>query len=165
MLTHTARGWIASEGQSWRFPAGGELRRATVDAELLALEGLTPGGIRRRLLPLAQHDLPMLWSDPDPGARFTRNARLAHPLSAGLLLLLAAALTTRVRRGRARAAGVALALALAVTVLDGLAGALAPALGWPAPLPWAVPAGLIAALYFTTKEEASSRNQRVVQSA
>ncbi len=168
-LVHTERGWVAADGIAWSFPTDGSLHRSAVDAEIVALEGLSPGGIRRRLLPLAQYDLPMLWDSADPEARFTRQARLAHPCSTALLLLLALVATARLRRGRARAAGVALALAGAATVLDLLAGALAPALGWPPWLPWLLPtvlaAAAVGAAYRTTKNDASSRNQRVAQSA
>jgi len=154
-LVHTERGWVATDGVAWDFAADGALQRAALEAEVLTVDGLHPGGIRRRLLPLAQHDLPMLWAATGPEARFCRHARLAHPLTAGLVLLLAVALAVRSRPGRARAAGVALTLAAAATVLDLLGGTLAPSLGWPTPLPWALPAalgaGLIAAAYRTTK--------------
>jgi lipopolysaccharide export LptBFGC system permease protein LptF len=131
----------------------------------LELPGLTPGGIRRRLLPLAQHDLSALWADPRPPARFTLHARLAHPLTVGLSWLWVALLAAVLPRGRALAAGAGVGVALAATLLGMLGGALAPALGWPVWLPWSLPALLTATCYWTWKYDPSLLNQPLVQSA
>lgn len=162
-LVHNGDGWRFSEGDAWSFDPGPA--RADADAEDALIAGLTPGGIRRRLLPLAQHDLPTLQRDPRPQAHFTLHARLAHPLSAGLLVVLASILATATGRGRAMAVAAALGAVVGVALLDLLISAVAPALGWAWCLPWVTPTGVVAALYLTWKYDASERNQPLVQSA
>ncbi len=162
-LVHDGQAWSFSEGEAWDLdphPA-----HEAVGAGTAPMEGLTPGGIRRRLLPLAQHDLAVLQRDPRPEARFTLHARLAHPLSAGLLVLLASLLATAAARGRAMAAASALGAFVGVALLDLLISAVAPSLGWSWLLPWITPAAAGAAVYLTWKYDASERNQPLVQSA
>lgn len=142
---------LARVGQSDRLP--------------LELAGLTPGGIRRRLLPRAQLALPALLDDLGPEARFTLHARLAHPLAVGLLCLLAASLAAMLPAGRALAAAAGIVLALGLTLAGVVGGALAPALGWPVWLPWLLPGVLAPGVYLTWKAEPSLRNQPLVQSA
>ncbi len=162
-LVHDGDGWRFSEGDLWSFgPGPDRLERDTEDA---FIAGLTPGGIRRRLLPLAQHDLPTLERDPRPEARYTLHARLAHPLSAGLLVVLASLLATAAARGRAMAVAAALGAFVIVALMDLLASAVAPALGWAWCLPWVTPTVVAAAVYLTWKYDASERNQPLVQSA
>jgi len=162
-LVHDGDGWRFSEGELWRFEPGPVL--SEVEAEDALITGLTPGGIRRRLLPLAQHDLATLQRDPRPEAHYTLHARMAHPLSAGLLVVLASLLATAAARGRAMAAAAALGAFVVMALLDLLVSAVAPALGWSWLLPWVTPAVLGAALYLTWKYDASERNQPLVQSA
>ena len=162
-LVHDGEAWRFGEGSQWEFSP--QPLAANVTAEEIPMEGLTPGGIRRRLLPLAQHDLPTLRADSRPEAHYTLNARLAHPLSAGLLVVLASLLATAAARGRAMAAATALGAFVGMALLDLLASAAAPALGWNFVLPWGTPLLLVAALYLTWKYDASERNHPLVQSA
>ena len=163
--------YLIHDGQSWRFSEGWEWDLDPhpvgehVAARTATMEGLSPGGIRRRLLPLAQHDLATLRRDARPEARFTLHARLAHPLSAGLLVVLASLLATAAARGRAMAAAAALGAFVAVALIDLLIGAIAPSFGWFWVLPWITPAVSGAAVYLTWKYDASERNQPLVQSA
>jgi len=180
-LVHQDGDWTVVSGTRRSLEdAGGE---QVLQAQVLPLEGLSPAGIRRRLLPLAQHDLGSLWqwaaprwlrpgdgvapvpSESRAEARFVLHARLAHPASAGLLVLLAAMLASTLPRGRALAVGAALGAVVATNLLDLLVGAVAPALGWPGWLPWATPVVLGTAVYSTWKKDASERNQPLVQSA
>ncbi len=160
-----AAGWTALDATTHDLTPGGPGTVSSTDRMSLELDGLTPGGIRRRLLPRSQRDLTALLSDPDPAARFTLHARLAHPLAVGLLCLLAASLAAMLPGGRALAAAVGVALALGLTLIGLVGGALAPAMGWPAWLPWGLPALFAGAVYWTTKAEPSLRNQPLVQSA
>ena len=157
-------GWQAADARIRAFAGGDDPVSGAVTLPL-ELEGLSPGGIRRRLLPLAQHDLGALWADPRPSARFTLHARLSHPLAVGLVWLWVALLAGALPRGRALAAGTGVGVALAVAVLAMLGAAMAPALGWPAWLPWGLPTLLAVACYWTWKYEPSLLNQPLVQSA
>ncbi len=158
-------GWEALTVTDRSLDASSPSRVDTADRRALALEDLTPGGIRRRLLPRSQLALPALHAAADPESRFTLHARLAHPLAAGLLFLWAALLAAILPAGRALAAAAGTGLALAVTLAGMLGSALAPALGWPAWLPWVLPGVLAVAVYWTWKWEPSLRNQPLVQSA
>ncbi len=159
-------GWFPGHGTS-RSMADPRVSEP-VQRGLPCLDELTPAGIRRLLVPLAQHDLRSLAADPRPEARYTLHARLAHPVAAGLLLLITAWLVTRIRTGRVLAVAVALGLAATQVMVDLVAGALALMLDWLPLLPWLSPlllAVTLGGLYLTSSREASERNQPLVQSA
>lgn len=180
-LVHRDGAWVALSGELRSLDDTGTTR--LVAEESVPIEGLSPAGIRRRLLPLAQHDLGSLWLwaaprwlraagdggdaaiEPRDEARYVLNARLAHPAAAGWLVILAAMLAASLPRGRALAVAAALGVVAAANLLDLLAGALAPTLGWPAWLPWVTPMALGIVAYLTWKYEASDRNHPLVQSA
>jgi len=165
-LVHDGEAWSAHRAQVWEFAGPAGLVNRSVAQEPVPLLGLTPGGIRRRLLPLAQSDLPMLASDPSPQARFTLHSRFAHALASGLLVLLVVVLTAGILpRGRALSAAISIGLMTMVVLATALGNLLAPGLGWPVWLSWVVPALLAAAVYLTWKYEAWVRNQPLVQSA
>ena len=155
--------WIARQGEHRSLGASGEV--TALEDATLPLSELSPAGIRRRLLPLAQLDLAWLGRDGRDEARYTLHARLAHPLAGGLLVVLAAMLAAALPRGRALAAAAALGAVALSFLLDLLVSALAPGLGWPPWLPWVTPAALSVASYLTWKYDASARNQPLVQSA
>jgi lipopolysaccharide export LptBFGC system permease protein LptF len=165
-LTFAEGDWQIEHGARRTMLAPDEVTVAS--GRTLALPDLTPAGIRRRLLPLAQHDLGSLASDPRPEARYTLHARLAHPAAVGLVVLLVAWLAAVVRPGRVLAVAMALGVVAVQAMLDLGASALAPALGWSPLLPWGGPAllaGVLAAAYLTSNRDASERNQPLVQSA
>ena len=162
-LVHDGEAWRFGDGTAWSFDPHPALDE--VAAESVPMDGLTPGGIRRRLLPLAQHDLAALQRDTRPEAHYTLHARLAHPLSAGLLVALASLLATAAPRGRALAAAAALGAFVGMALLDLITSAVAPALAWSSALPWGTPLVLAVVLYLTWRYDASERNHPLVQSA
>ena len=165
-LVHDGVGWIAHQASVADFTGPSGLERRSTERESIPLLGLTPGGIRRRLLPLAQRDLSMLAADPRPEARFAVHSRLAHAVSSGLVVLLVMLLSAGILpRGRALGAAVSLGLIAVVLLATALGNLLAPGLGWPVWLSWMVPALLAGAVYLTRKYEAWVRNQPLVQSA
>lgn len=164
-LAHEGDRWRASQVTTTAFRAGEELVTTVSPRRTMTLEGLSPGGIRRRLLPLAQHDVSLLLGDPRPEARYTLHGRLAHAVSGGLLLLLAAVLVSRWTSSRAWAAATALGLTGSTALGHQMCHLMAGTLGWSPWLPWGIPAVLGLAVYFTWKYDASLRNQPLVQSA
>ena len=182
-LVHREGAWVALSGERRSLDETGSTR--PLAEEPLPLEGLSPAGIRRRLLPLAQHDLGSLWMwaaphwlrpgaaveegvgapDSRDEARYVLSARLAHPAAAGWLVVLAAMLAAALPRGRALAVAAAIGAVALANLLDLLASALAPAMGWPAWLPWSTPVALGIVVYLTWKYDASDRNHPLVQSA
>jgi len=182
-LVHHDGGWVVQGGTLRSMDSPG--RAQTMREQSLPIGELSPAGIRRRLLPLAQHDLGSLWrwtapawlhpvpatgddapaGEPRAEARFVLHARIAHPVSAACVIVLATMLAAALPRGRSLAVGAALGVIATANLLDLLAAAVAPALGWPAWLPWTAPIALGIAVYLTWKYDASCRNHPLVQSA